>query len=571
MIDKRLWHELKGIPFYMVKVTTAVAAVVFFSLLLNFELAGLIDRVLFGLKDTAALGRSVLLLLAIILTKISAGFLFEHLCRTDAIKIQLGIRKRLIDHFFAMGPVRLRMERSAVMTSTAQEGVERIEPYFSEFIPQLIQVGVSAPILLIVVMSQDLICGGIMLVTLPLIPVFMILIGKMAAFIQRKQWKSLQQMNGHFLDVLRGLTTLRMFGRIERQGEVMKEVHGRFRDRTLEVLRMGFLSALVLEWVATLSTAVIAVSLGIRLLYGQIDFHTAFLILLLTPEYYQPIRQLGAKYHIGQNAKAAADSIYETFEKPVTSWRADKAEYKMARHLKMEIENLTFSFDSASPVLTGVNLTIEPGELIALIGRSGSGKSTMAALLMDFIQGEGRIRVNGVDIRDIGSDQWTGHFAYVPQNPYLYRDSLWANLTMGAPGASQEQVQAVLRQLGLDGLLKELPEGFATMMGEGGRQLSGGQLQRIALARAILKDAPFLILDEPTSALDPETQARIHDVIGGFKGEKTILVIAHRLQTIRQADRIALLVEGKIRMVPPDSIQSGGEALYQALEREVAL
>lgn len=391
-----------------------------------------------------------------------------------------------------------------------------------------------------------------MLFTAPLIPVFMMLIGKIADYVNKKQWKTLQQMNGHFLDVLRGMSTLRMFGWTKRQAEIVRNVNEAFRENTMSVLKVSFLSALVLELIATLSTALIAVSLGIRLLYGQMSFENAFFVLLMAPEYYQPIRQLGAKFHAAIGGKTAANSLYgymKTATQEETSAkiheaidRQSPAPISLEASMDIRFEKVSFGYDEQSPVLKNFELKLSPGSITALVGPSGSGKSTVVALLMKLIEpDDGQIYVQGQRLSQLKRDEWSKHYAYVPQNPKLFKGTLMENLSLGNEAITGSEALEMLEEVGLSQVVSAWPLGLSTQLGEGQKLVSGGQKQLIALARALLKKAPLLILDEPTSALDPDTEARITAFLRKKQPEQAIVVIAHRQKTIQLADVICRL------------------------------
>lgn len=553
MFDRRLIRELKRIKGFWIKVAVAAIAVVTLTIFQGQKLAWIIDGIIIKKVGITNILGVVAFLAFIILAKNISAFLYEYYHRLCAIKIKEHLRDRLVKDILLMGPVKLRDKSSGALSSVVQTGIDQLEPYFSEFIPQLVMVMASTVLVLASVMWVDWISGVIMLVTVPFIPVFMILIGKMATNVNQQQWKKLQQMNGHFLDVLRGLPTLRLFGRLKRQAEIVKEVNEAFRGTTMKVLRIAFLSALVLELVATISTALVAVSLGIRLIYGRMDFYNAFFVLLMVPEYYQPIRQLGAKFHAAIGSRAAADEVYQYLN------NRDEARHKegssgnvmtneeMPSQVEVAIQNLCYTYDNGHQVLNDVTIHIPWGKKIALVGPSGGGKSTLTAILLGFVHGHtGNIRINNHLRDDFSTDAWRRYFAYVPQNPKLFKGSLLDNLIMANPEAAMDDVEEVVEKVGMKNWVTGLPEGYNTYIGEGGIALSGGQAQLVVIARALLKKAPILIMDEPTSALDSETEARINHVLNeAFKG-KSVFIIAHRMPTIMNSDRIYYLENGKI-------------------------
>ncbi|MBP1757323.1 MAG: thiol reductant exporter subunit CydD, partial [Firmicutes bacterium] len=301
--------------------------------------------------------------------------------------------------------------------------------------------------------------------------------------------------------------------------------------------------------------------LGVRLLYGKLDFYPAFLILLLAPEYYQPLRQLGAKFHTATGAKSATDAIASWLQDSVAGSaipaaasainpRTDSKVVTMPAQpggISLEFRAVDFAYHAEQPVLQALSLKIPAGQHVALTGPSGGGKTTLAALVLGFLSPQaGTVLIDNQDLADIPPDQLNGWIAYMPQYPRLFADSLWNNLTLGQPAAEETEVLNLLDELGLAGLVQQLPQGLQTRVGQGGQPLSGGQVQRLGLARALLQHAPLLILDEPTSALDPDTETCIHATLERRLGQTTLLTIAHRLTTIQQSDRIIYLEHGRI-------------------------
>lgn len=574
MFDRRLMRELKIMKAFWMKVTATAIVVVTLTILQGQKLASFIDALIIKKNHIQDLWNTVLLLALIILAKNTSGFIYEYMNRTVAISIKENLRQRVSDSIIKRGPIRLKDEAAGALTGVVQSGIDQLEPYYSEFIPQLVSVMVSTVLVLITVMSVDWISGIIMLVTVPFIPVFMILIGKMATNVNQQQWKKLQQMNGHFLDVLRGLPTLRLFGRIKRQAQIVAEVNEAFRETTMKVLRISFLSALVLELVATISTAMVSVSLGVRLIYGRMDFYSAFFVLLMAPEYYQPIRQLGAKFHAAMGSRAAADSVYEYLDvesqKPQGQYeqaqtgqgqneqaqeaqeqielsRYHSQEENMAMRSLLSVRNLSYSYDGYQDAISNVSMELLKGKKTALVGPSGSGKSTIVGILLGFIKDyEGEVRINAGSKKALNDEHLMEYFAYVPQNPKLFKGSLRDNLTLGNESINDAMLRETLEKIGLSQWSMQLTQGLDTYIGEGGINVSGGQTQLIAIGRALLKQSAVFILDEPTSAMDVTTEERINRILDEELKHRTVLVIAHRVPTIQSADVIYYLEQGVI-------------------------
>jgi ATP-binding cassette subfamily C protein CydCD len=472
-----------------------------------------------------------------------------------AVRIKTDLRQRLFAHIQALGPAYTRAERTGELTTTVVEGIEALDAYFSQYLPQLVIAALVPVSILIFVFPIDLLSGVVLLVTAPLIPFFMILIGKGAEAVTKRQYETLSRLSAHFLDSLQGLTTLKIFGQSKPHAKNIERVSEQFRDTTMQVLRVTFLSALALELLTTISTAIIAVEIGLRLLYAKMDFLQALFILVLAPEFYLPLRMLGLRFHAGMDGTAAARRIFEILDTPART--IDDGPQTIVHHPSFIVfENVSFTYPNESvPALQHINLRIEAGQHIALVGRSGAGKSTLVNLLLGFIQPtEGQIFFNANDTkltnfannRSINSPNSRLEIAWVPQNPYLFHDTIANNILLGSPNATNGQLVEAAKAASLHEFIASLPAGYDTVIGEGGARLSSGQAQRLALARAFLKNAPILILDEPTSSLDPETEALLEESTRKLMRGKTVITIAHRLNTIFQADRIIVLEKGRI-------------------------
>jgi ATP-binding cassette subfamily C protein CydCD len=461
-----------------------------------------------------------------------------------AIKIKTDLRKRLFAHILKLGPAYSRGQRTGELTTAAVEGVEALDAYFSQYLPQLVITALVPISILVFIFPIDLLTGFVFLITAPLIPFFMIMIGKGAEIVTKRQYETLRLLSAHFLDSLQGLTTLKLFGQSKGQAKNIAKISEQYRDTTLSVLRVTFLSALALEMLATISTAIVAVEIGFRLLYKGMDFQPALFLLVLAPEFYMPLRALGARFHAGMNGTTAAKRIYEILDTPIPE---SKVESKRSKYLEVRpstfdirLENLSFTYPNEStPALQNINLKINEGQHIALVGKTGAGKSTLVQLLLGFIQPtEGDLRPSTFDLRPA--------IAWVPQKPHLFHTTIVENIRLGKADATREEVIQAAQAARLHDFIESLPEKYETIVGESGSRLSSGQAQRLALARAFLKDAPILILDEPTSSLDPETESLLEESTRELMHGRTVITIAHRLNTIFQADPIIVLDGGRI-------------------------
>ena len=464
-----------------------------------------------------------------------------------AVRVKSDLRERLFRHILDLGPAYTRAQRTGELTTAAVEGIEALDAYYSQYLPQLVVTALIPISILLVVFPIDLLSGIVMLVTAPLIPFFMILIGKGAEAVTRRQYQTLSRLSAHFLDSLQGLTTLKIFGQSKAHAKNIEKVSNQFRDTTLGVLRITFLSALALELLATLSTAIIAVEIGFRLLYARMEFQPAFFILILAPEFYLPLRMLGARFHAGMSGTTAAKRIYEILDTPVTSNQLLTVSDQLVEEVSSIVfESVSYIYPGETTfALENINLRINAGKHIALVGPSGAGKSTLVNLLLGFVQPtSGQIIANhNFPISDY---PLRDSIAWVPQRPHLFHDSLASNIRLGKPDANDEEIVAAAQAAHLHEFIETLPEKYETIIGESGARLSGGQAQRLALARAFLKDAPILILDEPTSSLDPETETLLEESTRRLMQGRTVMTIAHRLNTVFRADQIIVLEEGHI-------------------------
>ncbi|HWR00706.1 MAG TPA: thiol reductant ABC exporter subunit CydD [Chlorobaculum sp.] len=467
----------------------------------------------------------------------------------------LIIRKKLSDRLACavgdLGPAFTRSEQSGRLVTTMLKGVESIDAYFSQYIPQLFLALVTPLMILAAVFPSDWIAGTIMVLTAPLIPFFMIVIGKSASAATEKQWTTMSRMSGYFLDMLEGLTTLKLFAQAKARRDGIEEASEKFRLSTMKVLKIAFLSSLTLELVGTIGIAVTAVSIGVRLTSGAMPFRPAVFILLLIPDFYLTLRQLGTKFHAGMEGGTASKEIHGILDKasgrPKVPGRLDLPA-GTASSLPIVIDNLTYTFpDSPKPAIDGVSCTLRPGTVTALTGPSGAGKSTFMNLLLRFIEPDaGTLSLGNVPVANYTPVAWYRNIAWVPQHPFLFNATIRENLLMAKPGATHRQIETALLQAGLAEMVQSLPEGLDTMIGEQGARLSGGEAQRLSLARAFLKDAPILLLDEPTSHTDPILEARLRLAMAELMQGRTVVMIAHRLESIRNADRILVLDGGRL-------------------------
>ncbi len=464
-----------------------------------------------------------------------------------AIRIKTALRRRLLDKLFGAGPAMIQHERTGELASTLTDGLEKIDAYFSRYFPRALHVMIAPPCIAIVVFAMDPLSGAILLFTGPLIPVFMWLIGGMAEKRTQKQWTAMSRMSAHFLDVLQGLTTLKLFGRSKEQEQEIRRISNRYRLTTMGVLKIAFLSGLVLELAASLSTAIVAVQIGVRLVEGHIPFQLGLFVLLLAPEFYLPFRQLGTEHHAAMEGTAAADRVFEILRMPTLS----SPTHPIApppTPFDLRLLQVSFAYPGRpEPALNDISTTFRHGEITALIGPSGSGKSTLFHLLCRYLDPEsGAIHAGDTDLQDIDRTTWRRLLAVVPQHPSLFHGTVLDNLRMAKPDATLDEVREMAQLAEAHDFITRLPDGYETSLGEQAWRLSGGERQRLAVARAFLKNAPILLMDEPGANLDPESEEKLARAFERLARDRTVIVIAHRLRTIYRADRMVVLDQGRV-------------------------
>ncbi len=454
-----------------------------------------------------------------------------------AAQVKADLRARLARRMVAAGPDRLRQPPARV-AMVLTDAVEGVDGFIRGYLPALAEAAAVPLGVLLWVLTAEPLSALVLFSTAPLIPLFMVLIGRWAEGLTERQWRALFALGAYFADALKGMATLRVLGAELRAKSTLLRLAEDHRLATLAVLRVAFLSALVLELLATLSTAIVAVEVGLRLLAGHLDYLTAFFVLLLAPEYYGPLRSLGAQFHPARSAKDAADAIAPLESTPIP--RATSA-CPQGLPRGLVLMRVGYRYPGSQKGVRGVDLVVRPGELVALTGASGAGKSTLFKLILGFLDPEeGQVCLNR---RPAGPER----FAYLPQSPFVLAGTLRENLLLANPGASPSGLERALRRSGLDEVVARLPQGLDTPVGEGGFGLSAGERQRLALARAFLKRPEAVLLDEPTAHLDPASEARVLAGIRALKEEGVpVLAIAHRPALVAAADRVVRLEAGRL-------------------------
>ena len=434
----------------------------------------------------------------------------------------------------------------AEITTVSVQGTEALEGYFARYLPQVVLASIVPFLVIVWVAFLDVEAAVIMLVTLPLVPVFMWLIGSYTADRTRARWHALKALSGHFLDMVRGLPTLRAFGRAHDETAIVARVSDRYRVATMETLRLSFLSGSVLELAATLGVGLVAVTAGVRLVDGSLGLEAGLAVIVLAPELYLPFRRLGAEYHASADGLAVAERMFALLDAPAASSPSGSELAPSPAHAVVAFDGVSFAYPGRPvAVLDGLDLELSPGETVALVGESGAGKSTVAALLLGLLSPTGgRITVGDTDLSECDLEEWRRQLAWVPQHPSLFRGTVADNIRLGDPDADEKSVVEAARLAGADGFIRALPDGYATLLGDGERSVSPGQRRRIGLARAFLRDAPLVILDEPTADLDAASVSVVAAAVRRLQTGRTILVIAHRPELVDDADRVVRVVDG---------------------------
>jgi ATP-binding cassette, subfamily C, bacterial CydD len=537
---------LRGILAFtiMLGMLSAIATIAQMTLL-----SGVVNAVFLSHKGLTQVLLPLALLPGVLILRASLLWGREVTTQRAAILLKASLRERVFAHLLQLGPVWSSGERTGELAAVVNEGIERLDASISRYLPQLVLSIVVPLLIIVVILLVDWFSAVLLLVTGPIIPLLMFLVGSYTEKRIQAQWAALSRMSAHFLDVMQGLTTLKLFGRSQAQQERIARVSDRFRDKTLQVLRYAFLSGAVLEFMTMMAIGVIATTLGVRLLNHGITFGSAFLVLLLTPEFYRPLQELGVQRHAAMEGEAAAKRIFEILEAPLPTRVGPVVDASIpAGSITIDITDLSYTYPGKERyALDHISLSLPANTCTALVGRSGAGKSTLVNLLMRFMDAtSGTISANGVSITALSPDTWRQYVALVPQRPYLFYGTVRDNIRLARSGANDSEVMQAAVLAGVTAFIDELPHGFDTQVGEQGMRLSAGQAQRVAIARAILKNAPILILDEPTSSLDPHSEALIRQSLTTLMRDRTVLVIAHRYNTIAQADRVIVLEGGRV-------------------------
>ena len=564
-VDRRLLRHARAARGYLI---TAVGLGLVATVLILAQ-AGLLARALATAARTspgaAPLWGTLLALVGVVAARAAVSYGGEVAALRAAATVKSQLRRSLAARALRLGPAWLGGQQTGEITALATRGLDGLDPYFARYVPQLI-LAVAVPIAVLArVAAADWISALIIAMTLPLIPLFAVLVGWHTKARTQRQWRLLATLAGHFLDVVEGLPTLKIFGRAKAQEEVIGKVTGEYRATTMSALRVAFLSAFVLELAASVATALVAVEVGLRLLYGHMGYQTALLVLLLTPEAFLPLRSVSAQFHASMEGSAAAGRVLEILDTepgtapsggprdPVPAGGPPAAPARPAAPADLRAEEVTLSGVTVTypgrrrPVLDEVSLTIRPGERILLTGPSGAGKSTLLALLLGIVRPDaGTIQAGGAGLTPADDDRWRGQIAWVPQHPHLFAGRVADNIALGQPDASPEAIRQAARLAGAAEFIEALPGGYDAVLGERALRLSAGQRQKIALARAFLRDAPLLLLDEPAAHLDPASTRRVAEALETVLAGRTVVLVSHGPGLAAVASRVIRLDAGTL-------------------------
>lgn len=539
--DPRLLHYARATRVYLVLSVVVGGLAALLVIAQAWLIATVVADAFLDHRSAASLRAPLLALLAVVAGRALLAWAAERAAFRASATAKSDLRRAASARIAELGPAGLERRDPGQLTVLLTTGIDALDGYFSRYLPQLF-LAVIVPVAIIgVVVGADWVSAVLIAITVPLIPIFMALVGAVTRARTAKRMRALHRLAGHFLDVVAGLPTLKVFDRAKAQARSIADVTARYRVATMGTLRLTFLSSLVLELLATVSVALVAVAVGLRLLDGNLGFHDALFVLVLAPEAYLPLRALGTHFHASADGLKAAEDIFELIEEP------GEGAPSGGRHAPhgpgIAISGLEVTYPgSRIPAVRDFELVVRPGETVALIGPSGCGKSTVLSVILGLRPPDGgTIRLGGVDLADVDLDAWRRHLAWVPQRPHLFARTVAENVRLGRPDASDAHVAAALDAAGLTDVVRHLPRGVDTPLGEGGAGLSAGERQRLALARAFVRNAPLLVLDEPTASLDNETEADVLTAVRDLVEGRTALIVAHRPALAALADRVVEL------------------------------
>jgi len=555
-----------------------------------------VDRIFLGGDDLASVAPLLVVAFVLLLLRTVLAVASEVAARRAARRLVSRLRADLTGQVLRLGPTWTSHERSGELSGVLVGGLESIEEYVSTFLPTRWLAMTVPLIVLLLVLALDPPSVVVLLFTGPLLVLLLAVIGGRTRAVSERRFLEMRTLSAFFLDILRGVATLKMFGRSREQVENLARVSRGYGDATMDVLRTAFQTSLVLEWGATIAIALVAVEIGLRLLEGTVPFERALAVLLITPEFFLPLRALAIRFHLGTAGRAVATRTFEILDTPAPrgadrSTAPDKPGAGSPKGSGTEpgalgpqafvteprlfvaeapwivFEGVSFTYPGREqPALDGADLELGAGETVALVGASGAGKSTVSSLLLRFIAPDaGAITVDGRSLDSLDLHRWRGSLAWVPQRPHLFEGTIADNIRLARPGADDAAVAAAVQAANAADFIERLPTGLGTPVGEAGARFSGGQRQRLAIARAFLRDAPVVILDEATSHQDEASEAVINEALGRLVVGRTVLVIAHRLRLAQRADRVIVLDRGRVVETGPPALLLANDGPYRRL------
>jgi thiol reductant ABC exporter CydD subunit len=538
--DPRLVHYARATRTYLILSVAAGGMAAFLVIAQAWLIATVVADAFLDHRSAASLRAPLLALLAVVTARALLAWASERTAFRASASAKSDLRRAAATRIGSLGPAGLDEHDTGQLTVLLTTGIDALDGYFSRYLPQVF-LAVIVPVAIIgVVAGADWVSALLIAVSVPLIPIFMALVGATTRERTAKRMRALHKLAGHFLDIVAGLPTLKVFGRAKAQARSIAEVTERYRSATMATLRLTFLSSLVLELLATVSVALVAVAVGLRLLGGSMGFRDALFVLVLAPEAYLPLRALGTHFHASADGIKAAEEIFELIEGKDNHATGGS---RRADGTGIAIRGLDVTYPGRRlPAVHDFELVVQPGETVALAGPSGCGKTTVLSVVLGLRRPDaGTVLLGGVDLAELDLDDWRHLVAWVPQHPHLFARTVADNVRLGRPDASDAHVAAALDAAGLSEVVRRLPHGVDTRLGEGGAGLSAGERQRLALARAFVRNAPLLLLDEPTAGLDNETEADVLGAVRELAYGRTALIVAHRPALAALADRVVEL------------------------------
>ena len=562
MIDKQIL-KIKGMKSLMRKLVGISFLQALFILFQSVFLSKAITNLFFG-KKLSEQWIYILLFAVCFMLRHLAHIMSEASSSRFAAKVGKDLRNRLMNKIYKMGPCLVQKEGTGTLTVAAMEGISNIENYISIISIKIVEMMILPVILIISIFYHDIVSGVILVLVFPIVIVFMILFGNAAKAKADRQFSGYKLLSNHFIDSLQGLETLKIIGKSEKHSKNVFYVSEDYRKATMNTLKIAILSTFALDFFTTLSIAIVAVFLGLRLLNGEMNLYPAMTVLILAPEFFFPLRQFAEDYHAtldGKNAMKDLDRIEKTNDLNIEN-KLKKGEFKVTDETEIELKKVSYKYDgSENFAVENINYKHRGFGKIGIIGYSGSGKSTLLNIIGGFLDPEkgSKITVDNIEMEHFTQEGWQSEIIYIPQNPYIFSGSILDNMRFYSPDATIEEVEEVAKKVGIFDLIDSMEERFETRIGEGGRNISGGQAQRIAIARAFLSpNRKILLLDEPTAHLDIETEVELKKYILELAENRLMFFSTHRLHWMKDMDDILVISNGKL-------VQSGS---YEEINKE---